>query len=365
MKQCFKGLIALLLFAGLTHEAAAQTDSVYIANASWVAGPKYQFDVYVFAGSAGQKMGSSNIAFTYSTTGFGTNATATFTPANYSGGSYDVITFTDLFSNEKSININYNGTTGNGTSISNVLPGTLVGTVQMNIVSASQTSNLQLDAGNSPIFLDDQSTLVTTLVGPNVNGTLPVEMTNCSASANRLNATISWTTATETNNFGFDIERKPAGNQLMAVSDWTKVGFVQGKGTSAKPTTYSFVDEGVTAGTYAYRVKQIDKSGSFTYSSEMTVNVGAAARAFTLSDNYPNPFNPTTNIEFTLPNDGHVTLKVYNVIGQEVATLFDGEAQAGKYIESKFDATRLSSGVYFARLQYGGKALLKKMLLLK
>jgi hypothetical protein len=90
-----------------------------------------------------------------------------------------------------------------------------------------------------------------------------------------------------------------------------------------------------------------------------------APKVFELSQNYPNPFNPTTTIEFTLPSDGRVVLKVYDITGRELATLLDEERKAGVYQQVVFDASRLASGVYFARLQFGGKQLLKKMLLLK
>jgi hypothetical protein len=93
--------------------------------------------------------------------------------------------------------------------------------------------------------------------------------------------------------------------------------------------------------------------------------VGNAPRVFTLSQNYPNPFNPTTTIEFTIPADGRVVLKVYDIIGREVATILDENRKAGEYQQVVFDASRYASGVYFAVLQSGGKQLLKKMLLLK
>ncbi len=95
------------------------------------------------------------------------------------------------------------------------------------------------------------------------------------------------------------------------------------------------------------------------------VNVGSAPRVFSLGQNYPNPFNPSTTIEFTLENDGHVALKIYDILGREVATLLDETRRAGVYQQAMFDASRYSSGVYIAVLQAGGKQLLKKMLLIK
>jgi hypothetical protein len=97
----------------------------------------------------------------------------------------------------------------------------------------------------------------------------------------------------------------------------------------------------------------------------MTVEVGMAPRVFSLDQNYPNPFNPTTTMEFTLPSNGRAALKIFDVLGREVATLFDGLTNAGEYHEVRFDASRFSSGIYFARLEFNGKHLVRKMLLLK
>lgn len=134
---------------------------------------------------------------------------------------------------------------------------------------------------------------------------------------------------------------------------------------SSSPRDYSYVDANLPSGRYAYRIKQIDQSGSFTYTSALGVEVGLAPRIFSLSQNYPNPFNPTTTIEFTLPEDGRVVLKIYDVIGREDVTLMDEDRKAGVYQQSVFDASRMTSGIYLARLQFNGKQLMKKLLLLK
>jgi hypothetical protein len=206
----------------------------------------------------------------------------------------------------------------------------------------------------------DQSTLpLTYYFASTSTNVLPVEMTSFSASANRLSSELRWSTATEVNNFGFEIERKSAN------TGWSKIAFVAGAGTSTSLHNYSYTDNVGQAGMYQYRVKQVDKNGTFKYSSEMQVEVGAVAKVLSLGDNYPNPFNPTTSIEFSIPTDGRAVLKVYNMLGQEVATLFEGVAASGKLMKASFDASRLSSGVYFSRLESGGHALVKRMLLLK
>ena len=191
---------------------------------------------------------------------------------------------------------------------------------------------------------------------------LPVELTSFTASVSRLNAQLKWSTATEKNNYGFEIERRSV---EIANAPWAKVGFVQGAGTSASPKNYSYIDASAASGRYSYRLKQIDNNGAFTYSQSTEVELGLVAKVLTLGDSYPNPFNPSTTIEFTLAKDGRAVLKVYNAVGQEVAELFNGEALAGRIIQTHFDASRLASGIYFSRLQVDGNSLVKRMMLIK
>ena len=191
-------------------------------------------------------------------------------------------------------------------------------------------------------------------------GPLPVEFVSMTCVAGKSFASIKWTTATEANNFGFEIERRPIG-----VSEWMNVGFVRGSGTATSPNEYSFTDERVSPGRHAYRIKQIDHNGAFSYTSSLEVEIGLAPLEFTLSQNYPNPFNPTTTIEFTLAQDGRVTLKIYDVSGREVATLLDDERNAGIYQHVVWDARGMPSGTYFARLEFSGRVLVQKIALLK
>ncbi|MBZ0196126.1 MAG: T9SS type A sorting domain-containing protein [Ignavibacteriaceae bacterium] len=86
---------------------------------------------------------------------------------------------------------------------------------------------------------------------------------------------------------------------------------------------------------------------------------------FVLEQNYPNPFNPETAIKFALKEDTKATLKVYNVLGAEVATLFDGIAEAGRYYDLRFNGSEFPSGVYTYKLEAGNTVSVKKMLLLK
>jgi len=139
---------------------------------------------------------------------------------------------------------------------------------------------------------------------------------------------------------------------------------VKGSGTSSSAHSYSYTDASVSSGTYAYRLKQIDNNGMFKYSSEAEITV-SVPKVFTLNQNYPNPFNPTTTISFTLAQDGFTTLKIYDVLGREIATLASGELKANMVNNVTFDASRFASGIYFARLQHNGKSLVQKMLMTK
>ena len=189
---------------------------------------------------------------------------------------------------------------------------------------------------------------------------LPVELANFTATANGLNAELRWSAISQENCARFDIERNEISN-----AQWLTVGSVTGAGTSTSPIEYSYIDRGLTAGRYSYRIKQIDNDGSARYGTPVNIEVGTAPRVFSVNQNYPNPFNPTTTIEFTIPQDGRVVLKVYDIIGREVATLVDKDTKAGVYQQVVFDGSRFSSGVYFAQIQFGGKQLIKKMLMIK
>ena len=216
------------------------------------------------------------------------------------------------------------------------------------------------DNATIPVTLGPGGTVVNT--GGSVNGPLPVEMTSFTAALLGTSALLNWATATETNNSGFQIERSIEGSNV-----WAEVAFINGAGTSSSQKIYSYEDKNLAPGMYVYRIKQIDNDGTTTiYNPNALPKVDAGvSNAFQLGGNYPNPFNPSTNLQFSVPQDGYASLKVYNMLGQEVATLFSGMARAGHYIPATFNASRLASGIYFARLQYNGKSLVQRMLMTK
>lgn len=192
------------------------------------------------------------------------------------------------------------------------------------------------------------------------DATVPVELTSFSASVKNKSVNLVWHTATEVNNFGFEIEKRQSST---ANSQWSKVGFVNGNGNSNSAKEYSFTDKTVTSGKYTYRLKQIDNDGQFEYSKEVEVDLGKPT-TFALNQNYPNPFNPSTSIQYSVVGSQYVSLKVFNVLGKEVAVLVNEKQEPGTYTVD-FTSANLSGGAYFYRLQAGDFVQTKKMILLK
>jgi len=214
-------------------------------------------------------------------------------------------------------------------------------------------------------------------VGYSSQGTLPVQLTSFSAIQSGNIVSLRWTTATEVNNFGFELQRS-------ATNSWQIIGFVPGHGNSNSPKSYSFEDKSLVPGNLQYRLKQIDTEGKYKYSSTLKITASPPSE-YKLVQNFPNPFNPATNIRYSIPdaethrvrldNSGDarsaagqslqlITLKVYDVLGREVAVLVNEQKSAGSY-EVEFNGGKLSSGVYFYQLRAGSFVSTKKFVLLK
>jgi hypothetical protein len=192
---------------------------------------------------------------------------------------------------------------------------------------------------------------------------VPVELTSFTGNVVQDGVLLNWTTATELNNQGFDIERSSSDQT------WEKIGFVPGYGTTTEPKAYSFLDENVTSGTYTYRLKQIDFDGTSSYSPEVVVDVDNTPSDFGLFQNFPNPFNPTTTIQFQVPQANDVSIIIYDMLGKEVKSLFTGQVQAGKYTVDwngkNNTGAKVSSGSYIYRMTAGDFVDVKEMILLK
>ena len=203
-----------------------------------------------------------------------------------------------------------------------------------------------------------------------LGGVIPVELLSFSAEMSSGLVTINWETATETNNRGFEIQRK-TGNY-----NWQTIGFVSGKGTTTQMSNYSYSDNPVGITNYAkitYRLKQLDYDGKVNYSKEINVEFTGAPKTFSLDQNYPNPFNPATVIRYAVPTESKVKVVVYNLSGEVVKELVN-EVQSAGFHESTFNSNSgvsLSSGIYFYSIEAtplnGNNAFrqTKKMILLK
>jgi hypothetical protein len=331
-------------------------------------GTSYVVKVQISTNSGTNLLGDATIPFTFNNTNL-TYVSTLFN--NFSGGDYSTVNNVTISANRISLNIFLNNLSG-GTVVSNTFMD--VATITFSTIIPAGSSNLTFVP-----LLEFFSPNVTPPAVQWTNGTftnlntnpLPVELSSFTASSNQNGVNLKWETATEINNYGFDVERKvhtstefsPIKSGL-SVTVWEKVGFVAGNGNSNSPKEYSFIDKNPSGGSkFQYRLKQIDNDGAFEYSDVVNVNVGTPEEYY-LSQNYPNPFNPATTIDYMISNDEKVNLKVYDILGTEVATLVDEYKQAGSYSVT-FNADNLSSGIYIYRLIAGEYISVNRMSLIK
>ncbi len=240
---------------------------------------------------------------------------------------------------------------------------TLVEQIQLNYDFTQYTVSLP-PAGNAYIaFENGNISSVTPIFLDNIvfQSTVPVELVSFTGSVIGKNVDLVWRTATETNNRGFDIEKKSNGN-------WLKIGFVPGFGTSTETHSYRFTDTESKNDKNIYRLRQVDFDGSFVYSDEIEIEVNIPAQYF-IEQNFPNPFNPATTINFSLPVDAKVTIRIFNALGEEINRLIDNNLTAG-FHSVNFNAETLASGLYIYSIDAKGVdhtsyRSLKKMILLK
>ncbi|MBL1215751.1 MAG: T9SS type A sorting domain-containing protein [Ignavibacteriae bacterium] len=188
---------------------------------------------------------------------------------------------------------------------------------------------------------------------------LPVELTSFTGTLMKDGVLLRWNTATELNNYGFEIERV----SNLSSEEWNKIGFIMGSGNSNSPKVYSFYDKNLTgSGSLYYRLKQIDIDGKYDYSQ--VIEVELSPNDFELKQNYPNPFNPTTTIEYYISEKEFVNLSIFNSLGEQVTTLVNMVQAEGKY-QIEFNAENLSSGIYYYKIAAGSNFDIKKLVLLK
>lgn len=185
---------------------------------------------------------------------------------------------------------------------------------------------------------------------------IPVELISFSANVFENNVRLTWQTATELNNQGFEVQRKAIGGEF------TTITFMKGNGTTTQKNEYSYTDKNLDEGKYFYRLKQIDLDGTTSYSKEVEVIVQPSE--FALSQNYPNPFNPSTIINYQLAQKTQVKLIVFDMLGKEIATLVNEEKDAG-YYKIQFETNNLATGIYFYQINAGNYTETKRMVLIK
>ena len=227
----------------------------------------------------------------------------------------------------------------------------------VNIISGAykKTESTLTNAGATYIF--------------NNSSILPIELTSFNAEIVEGSIKLTWQTATEVNNYGFEIERCVAQISNLC-NNFEKIGLVEGHGNSNSPKNYTFTDLASLSGKVQYRLKQVDLDGKYEYSNEITIDLEEIVTEYKLAQNYPNPFNPSTTIKYSIPivettrRVVSTTLKIYDILGNEVATLVNEQKPMGNY-EVKFNASNLSSGIYFYQLKAGNFVETKKLMLMK
>lgn len=190
---------------------------------------------------------------------------------------------------------------------------------------------------------------------------LPVNMVLFTGRTNKNDVHLNWSTAGETNNSGFQLQRTSLKNNPGV---WHDIAFVNGNGTSGEPHDYSYTDKGLNSGTYSYRIKQVDYNGNHEFYSLHEDMAIKSPDGFMLHQNYPNPSNPVTKIGYEIPHSGDVSLRVYDITGKEIAVIVNGFREAG-YYQATFDGTGLASGVYFYRITAASYTQIRKMILVK
>ncbi|MEJ5263630.1 MAG: T9SS type A sorting domain-containing protein, partial [Ignavibacterium sp.] len=247
--------------------------------------------------------------------------------------------------------------------INNIFSGTVYNGNSMAVQLTFKSEDYPLGSYSMDVVINSNDPLTPTVTVPvQMEIVIPVELAGFSAKNDRDNVIIEWQTATETNNQGFEVQRR-----LEGVESWTVAGYVSGKGTTTERQSYQYVDKQLKAGRYIYRLKQIDLDGTIEYSQEIEVEV-ALPEEYVLYQNYPNPFNPATTIEFSLPEKSEVVLSIYNSLGEKVREIVNGSMEAG-YQRVVFDARELPSGTYVYQINAKGstKSFIqsKKMALVK
>ena len=377
-----KIFLILILLGSLTF---AQVSADLTIENQQVVGTDFLFDIYLTrTGTNDLYLGNADFVLTFASANFNSPSIinegveyCTYSPT-ISNSTTNMFT-QDLYFNNTSVEIindneiliNLNGPTPSTQTIFDTRVARINNTASTHrmgrfrvsgIINSSGFMNLQWKTATQVFTLAPVSPWISSIVTINAinpgNAPLPVELTSFIAAVKNNSVTLNWKTATETNNYGFNIERKSNGGE------WNRIGFISGSGNSNSIKEYNFIDNNLYGGgsNFCYRLKQIDNNGTFEYSDIVEVEIVPAQ--FELSQNYPNPFNPGTSIRFSMPVQTQLKINIYNMLGELVKTVTDGLYEAG-YYNLSFDASELSSGTYIYRLESRGFIQSKKMTLVK
>ena len=345
MKMNFITTSILAIMAALT--AASPLAQAQVGNATITTVQNGStIDVSVFIQRLGQtawNMGTSSFVFNY-------NASAMTFDSVQVKGPWDASTtalygpmLSALYGNGTAQSVETdNVTTGSGNDVPvNV---NLVATLRFSITNLTASTNITWNAGYSA-FHDATGALVNVTMTNPSDDPLPIQLSSFVASvAGGGHAALNWTTVSEINNYGFGVQK--AVNNATAFQDISG-GFIAGNGTTTVKHNYSYVDTAYAAGN-VYRLKQLGLDGTANFSAAVAplgVTSVAAPNAYSLSQNYPNPFNPTTHISYVTTKEGPVTLRIYDILGREVATLVNENRKPGQHTE-RFDGSKVASGMY-------------------
>jgi hypothetical protein len=324
---------------------------------------KFSFDIYSRStGSQSIFVGLTSYYFNFNNAGLNTPVLSNINPKYTTGspsGDYNEMSV-QIVGGKIGVSISLDLINGNGIGAAlstNAPNGELICTVTLNIINQNLTTMLSWDISNSAMNTPTLFVVTNNYQGA-FDAALPVELSTFTASANQNKVDLKWQTKTEVNNYGFNIERR------ISTGEWNKIGFVQGHGNSNSPKQYNYTDKDLFAdgSKFQYRLKQVDIDGKFEYSDVVEVQV--IPTQFELSQNYPNPFNPGTTIRFSLPKQTQLKLNVYNMLGELVETIAEGNYEAGNY-KINFNASNLTSGVYIYRIESSDFVQVRKMILIK
>jgi uncharacterized protein (TIGR02145 family) len=226
--------------------------------------------------------------------------------------------------------------------------------------NSTMAYNLSLSSGSTVYFSPGGSYFGNSIRCLNdlIVSDLPVELISFTAFLIGNSIMLNWNTATEINTSSFEIEKKKVNNDY-----WLKIASLKASGNSTFPKQYSYTDKNANTGKYNYRLKMVDLDGSYKYSNIINVEIASPSK-FELSNAYPNPWNPSTTIRYQLPFNILVTIKIFDALGKEVATLVNEVNPAGSY-EVTFNGQGLVSGVYYYQMRAGNFRETKKIILIK